>query len=87
MIVIDEIDALSKTDASKMVFKRLIKKIIDFNGTLELKQKKNLSKKVIGAPNEVYSLTVIGIANSVELFKGELATSSKSVKGNLLQSN
>ena len=29
LIVIDEIDALSKTDATQMVFKRFIKKIID----------------------------------------------------------
>ena len=87
LIVIDEIDALSKTDASKMVFKRFIKNIIDFNGTLEIKQKKNLSKRVIEAPIEGYSLSIIGIANSVELFKGELATSAKSAKGNLLQSN
>lgn len=29
----------------------------------------------------------MGIANSVELFKGELATSKKTMKGNLLQSN
>ena len=70
-----------------MVFKRFIKNIIDFNGTLEIKQKKNLSKRVIGAPFEGHALSVIGIANSVELFKGELATSAKSSKGNLLQSN
>ena len=45
---------------------------------------KNLAKKVVEIPGEKYSLSVIGIANSVELFKGELATSAKEVKGNLL---
>ena len=86
LIVIDEIDALSKTDATKMVFKRFIKNIIDYDCNHEVKQKKNLAKKIIEAPSEQYSLSVIGIANSVELFKGELATSGRQVKGNLLQS-
>ena len=70
-----------------LVFKRFIKNIIDCNGTLEVKQKKNLSKRVIEAPVECHSLSIIGIANSVELFKGELAKSAKSGKGNLLKSN
>ena len=37
LIVIDEIDALSKTDATKMVFKSFLKKIIDYDGTLEIR--------------------------------------------------
>ena len=47
LIVIDEIDALSKTDANKMVFKQFIKKIIDPDDTTEYASKKNLSKKVV----------------------------------------
>ena len=38
-------------------------------------------------PRQEYSLSVIGIANSVELFKGELNCAAKAEKGNLLESN
>ena len=70
-----------------MVFKRFIKRLVDFDDIAEVKQNKNLAKKIIGAPNTDYSISIIGIANSVELFKGELSTSTQTIKGNLLQSN
>ena len=38
-------------------------------------------------PRQDYALSVIGIANSVELFNGELNCSAKAEKGNLLESN
>ena len=88
MLVIDEIDALSKSGSSNLVFKNFLKVIIDRDFVNGFKEKRNLTKKIVKVPDQTYSLSVIGIANSVELFKGELAAGSKEgKKSNLLESN
>ena len=66
-LVIDEIDAFSKSDSTHLMFQEFLKKLLIRKTSL----KRPKSKKKV----QNYLLTVVGIANSVELFKGELRLS------------
>ena len=51
MLVIDEIDALSKSNPSNLVFKNFLRVIIDRDFVNGLKEKRNLTKKIIKVPD------------------------------------
>ena len=98
MLVIDEIDAFSKSH-SHGAFKKLIADLISKGQPQDTTQRKSLSlnvKRVLVGPksgaeifvtnkaNEQqsrYCLSVIGIANSVELFKGDMDIRKSAMNG------
>ena len=71
LICIDEIDAFS---GKHSVFVDVLKKLLRQKPDLKIK---SVGRKIVASnkPEDGYCLTVVGIANSVELFQGEIMES------------
>jgi hypothetical protein len=76
--VIDEVDAFSQLQSSQAAFTTFLKRIL----TPDCVVLKQVIDKIL-----VCGVTVIGIANSIELFKGELTSSSTSMSKSKLICN
>jgi Cdc6-like AAA superfamily ATPase len=78
LLMVDEIDALSRHTSSKSLFVTLLKTLLAKpkleKNTSEIQAK---NRKIVAAKKPIFKdshmyVTVVGIANSVELFQGEI---------------
>jgi hypothetical protein len=83
LLCVDEIDAFSKEQSSQKLFIDLLKTILAKPKQSSTSQIQSIQRKIVASKKPLFAdrhmfVTVVGIANSVELFQGEILSATDS---------